>query len=472
VTRLSDATLADLPADIERPTYDRANARVGVVHFGPGAFHRAHQATYFERLLSAGQNDWAVCAVSLRTPDVAEALTPQDGLYTLVERGPTRRMQVIGAIKDVLVGPAQREAVFARMADPGVRLITTTVTEKGYCLTSDGALDLGDDEVRADLAQPRAPGTFIGWLVEGLRQRREQGVGGLAAISCDNLSGNGRKLQAATLAFARESGQADLASWIEAEVAFPCSMVDSITPATTDEMRTEVAQALGVDDAWPVQREPFLQWVIEPFGADADLLREAGVTISSDVAAWERAKLRLLNGAHSTLAYLGLLSGYETVSRAMAASSLAGLIEDMMLYEIAPTVRGGDIDLQAYVRDVLARFRNPGISHQLAQIAWDGSKKVPFRLLETIADRLAANGSIDMLALAVASWIRFVEIRTAADIAVIDPLAGRFATLDGLDAFLAMDEVFPQALASNPRFREPVALAHGRLIESFATRVL
>lgn len=470
MSQLSNATLASLPAGIERPSYDRAKARIGVVHFGPGAFHRAHQATYFERLLNAGNGGWAISGVSLRSRDVADALSPQDGLYTLVERGPQRRLQVIGALKEVLAGPSQRDAVLGRIADPDVRLITATVTEKGYCLTGEGELDLAHPEVQADLVQPRAPATFVGWLVEGLRARHQAGAGGLTVISCDNLPGNGHKLKAATLAFARATEQADLAAWIEADIAFPCSMVDSITPATTEEVRAEVAAALRVEDAWPVQREPFVQWVVEPFEGSG-VLSDVGVTVSTDVAAWEQAKLRLLNGAHSTLAYLGLLSGYDTVARAMSVPDVAGLIEDMMRYEIAPTVRGGDIDLQAYIGQVLDRFRNPGIVHQLSQIAWDGSKKLPIRLLETVADRLAAGQSIDMLALAVAAWIRFVELRTGARLPLVDPMAARFATLRGLDDYLALDEVFPPAIAADPRFRDPVRVSHGHLTESFATRV-
>lgn len=471
MTRLSDATLAKLPSNVERPVYDRAAARIGVVHFGPGAFHRAHQAHYFDRLLAAGQPGWGVSAVSLRTPDVAQALAPQDGLYTLVERGAERRMRVIGALKEVLVGPRERETVLARFADRGVRLVTSTVTEKGYCLDADGRLDLARDDIRRDLAAPRTPETFIGWLVEGLRVRRDAGAGGLTVISCDNLSGNGRKLRAAAIAFARESGQTELAGWIEDEVAFPCSMVDSITPATTEEMRAEVAGALGLEDAWPVQREPFTQWVVEPFeGAEA--LRDVGVTISADVASWERAKLRLLNGAHSTLAYLGLLRGQETVSEAMGAPALAGLIEDMMRFEIAPTLSGIDLDLSAYIDDVLARFRNPGLAHQLSQIAWDGSKKLPFRLLETIADRLAANQSVDMLALGVAAWMWFVELRTRNGMLLVDPLADQLAGFRGVDAFLSFADVFPPALAADPRFRGPVATAHASLGESYATRPL
>jgi fructuronate reductase len=462
VSRLCEATLENLPSHVERPAYDRAAAQVGVVHFGPGAFHRAHQAHYLDRLLASGRSDWAVCAVSLRSPDVAEALGPQDGLYTLMERGAARRHRVIGALKEVLVGPRHRAQVIGRLADPATRLVTSTVTEKGYCLTQAGDLDLQRDDIRHDLANLEAPETFIGWLVQGLRARQAARAGGLVVAACDNLSGNGRKLRAAALAFARESRQADLAMWIEDAVAFPCSMVDSITPATTDETRAEVATALGVDDAWPIQREPFVQWVIEPFGADAEVLAEVGVTLSSDVAAWERAKLRLLNGAHSALAYLGLLRGHATVSEAMDDADLGRFVEEMMLEEIAPTVRASGVDVTAYVGDVLARFRNPGIAHQLSQIAWDGSQKLPFRLLETMADRLADNAPIDRLAIAIAGWMRFVEGRAAQGEQIVDPLAGRLAGTRGVENFLTLSQIFPARLAVDTRFRDAISAAYRR----------
>ncbi|MDB5420243.1 MAG: mtlK, partial [Brevundimonas sp.] len=325
--RLSDATLATLPRDVIRPAYDRAQTRIGVVHFGPGAFHRAHQAFYLDRMLAADPG-LAISAVSLRSDDLRAALTPQNGLYSLTEREAAPTIRVIGSIQEALTAPADPQRVFARLADPTVRIVSATVTEKGYCLTPAGDLDTAHPQIAHDLAQPGSPQTLVGWLVEGLNRRRVAGGSGLAALSCDNLSGNGARFRRAVLQFAQARGKVDLARWIEGEVAFPDSMVDSITPATDEALRTDAARRLGVTDAWPIQRERFVQWVVsEGLGALGPTFAEAGVTLTGDVAAFERAKLRLLNGAHSTLAYVGLGLGHATVAQAMADARLAAFVE-------------------------------------------------------------------------------------------------------------------------------------------------
>ena len=313
-SRLSDATLGELPASVIRPVYDRGRTRVGVVHFGPGAFHRAHQAFYLDRML-ARDPGLAICAVSLRSDAVRAALEPQDGLYSLTEREAAPSIRVIGSIKEALTAPADPDAVFARLADPAVRIVSATVTEKGYCLTPNGDLDTAHPDIAHDLGRADAPSSLVGWVVEGLRRRRAAGGPGLAALSCDNLSGNGARFRRAVLQFAEARGEADLARWIDGEVRFPDSMVDSITPATDDALRAEARARLGLSDAWPIQRERFVQWVIgDGLGADAATFADAGVTLTDDVAAFERAKLRLLNGAHSTLAYVGLRLGHARAS--------------------------------------------------------------------------------------------------------------------------------------------------------------
>jgi fructuronate reductase len=291
-------------------------------------------------------------------------------------------------------------------------------------------------------------------------------------ISCDNLSDNGAKLRRAVIAFARARGDQELAAWIEAEAAFPCSMVDSITPATDDALRAQAAEALGLDDAWPVQRERFVQWVVEDeLGADADLFRAAGVTVARAVAPFERAKLRLLNGAHSTLAYVGLGLGRETVFEAMAEPQLAGFVERMMRQDIAASLDAPELDVPDYIGRILARFRNPAIVHKLSQIAWDGSQKLRFRLLETASEALAAGRPVDRLAVGVAAWMRFVVRQTRAGAAITDPLAEVLAAVargcsDGpadVDRFLALSEVFPPALAADARFRTAVVAAYAGL---------
>jgi fructuronate reductase len=470
--RLSDATLADLRPGVIRPAYDRAATSVGVLHFGPGAFNRAHQAFYFDQMLGRDPG-LAISAVSLHSDTVREALAPQDGLYSLTEREAEPTLRVIGAIREVLTAPRAPDAVFARLTDPALRFITATVTEKGYCLTPAGELDLDHPQVRQDLARAGLPQTFVGWLVEGLRRRRAAGLGGLTAISCDNLSGNGARLGASAVAFARAAGDPDLAHWVEGEVRFPSTMVDSITPATDDDLRAEAARRLGVVDAWPIQRERFVQWVVDDqlSTADAETFAAAGVTLAADVAAFERAKLRLLNGAHSTLAYVGLGRGHESVSQAMADPLLAGFVERLMREDVAASLtptRG--FDAGVYVGQILDRFRNPAIVHRLSQIAWDGSQKLPIRLLDTIADALTAGRPIGRLAVGVAAWMQFVRRQAQAGVAITDPMAetltalGRACTGDAahdVAAFMALETVFPPHLA--PRLRAALETAYGQL---------
>ncbi|WP_347340384.1 mannitol dehydrogenase family protein [Phenylobacterium glaciei] len=431
-----------------------------MVHFGPGAFHRAHQAWYFDEMLGAG-HDLAVAPVALRSGGVRAALAPQDGLYVLATREAQPSYRVIGSLKAVLTASETPEAVFAHLMT--ARLVTATVTEKGYCLAPSGDLDLAHPDIIHDLARPAVPVSLIGWLAEGLSRRRVAGLAPFVTLSCDNLSDNGGKLGRAVVTFARALGDEALADWIKGEAVFPSSMVDSITPATDDLLRAEVEAATGLTDAWPVQREGFIQWVVEDrLGDLSPAFAAAGVTLAADVAAFERAKLRLLNGAHSTLAYAGLLKGHETVSQAMADPDLAAFVEAMMVEDIAPTLKPTpDLDVPAYIDAILARFRNPAIVHKLSQIAWDGSQKLPVRILETTADALAAGRSVARLAVPVAAWMKFIESRDGQEI--VDPLAAQFAGRRGVEAFLALPAIFPPVLVRNAIWRDAVEAAYTSL---------
>ncbi len=461
--RLSEVTLSQVAQGVEVPSYDRAGAPIGVVHFGPGAFHRAHQAWYFDKMLAAGAGAFAVAAVSLRSGGVRAALAPQDGLYVLATREAQPSFRVIGSIKAVLTAPETPEAVFAQLMS--ARLVTATVTEKGYCLTPAGGLDLAHPDIVHDLTRPPFPVSLVGWLAQGLARRRDAGLAPFLTLSCDNLPDNGGKLGRAVAAFARASGDDALADWIAREAVFPCSMVDSITPATDDALRDQVEAAVGLFDAWPVQREGFLQWVVEDrLGDLSPAFAAAGVTLTADVAAFERAKLRLLNGAHSTLAYVGLLKGHETVAQAMADRELAAFVETLMADDIAPSLDPGpDLDVPAYIAAILARFRNPAIVHRLSQIAWDGSQKLPVRILQTTADALAAGRSVARLAVPVAAWMRFIERRASGGGEIVDPLAGDLARRRGVAEFLALSRVFPRDLAANPVWRGAVEAAYAAL---------
>lgn len=445
--RLSQTALAALPSTVARPQYDRTAVQAGVVHFGPGAFHRAHQAAAFDALLAQDPR-WGVTGISLNSRGVAEALRPQDGLYTLALLDEQTEFRVIGSIGRILTRDDPK-AILGALAHPDTRLVSSTVTEKGYCLGAGGTLDFSHPAIRADLDAARSgdawvPGSFIGWLVRGLDARRAADLPGVTVLSCDNLSENGRKLEAATAALA-EAIAPETARWIAQEVRFPNAMVDSITPATDDALHARVAAATGFKDAWPIQRERFTQWVIEDsFAGERPDLEIAGVTFARDVRPFEAAKLRLLNGAHSSLAYLGLSRGLETVAEAMADRDLAHFVERLMREDIAPSVKAPPgLDLSSYISDVLARFANPAIRHLLAQITWDGSKKLPYRLLDTIRDARAAARPIDRLALPIAAWLRFLDRAARSAGTIVDPLAAPLMErASDWRSILGMHEIF------------------------------
>jgi fructuronate reductase len=474
VTRhLSTATLKDLPQGVRRPRYDRGNVEPGIVHIGPGAFHRVHQAWYAEQWLATDPR-WGINAVSLRSSTLRDALQAQDWLYALAILDEHESFEVIGSLCGVQVAGESPHVVSSSIASPATRLVTLTVTEKGYCLDGGSRLDLQHADIRHDLEHPESPRSAIGLLVEGLRLRRARQLPAVPVLSCDNLASNGRLLAAAAREFAAQLDPG-LAAWIEAEVAFPCTMVDSITPATTPALVQRVTMELGMEDRWPVQRESFVQWVVEEHEAlESPDWARAGVTLTDDVSGYERAKLRLLNGAHSTLAYVGILRGHQTVADAMRDTALSAFVRDLMRKDVAPTlrpVRGLDID--GYIEAVLRRFANPSIHHELAQIAWDGSKKLPIRIIGTIQDALANGAPIERPCVTLAAWMHFVRRRTAEAVALVDPLSERLAclarerttgdTTNDVGAFLSLHEMLPRDLAEDVRLRKALERAYGKL---------
>lgn len=432
--RLSAATLGTLPAGIARPAYDLDAVKVGIVHLGVGAFHRVHQAMYADDLIAAGHTEWGICGASLRAPDTADALEPQDGLYTLcVRSGAGDSLRVIGSIRRFLVAPRDPGALVAAMADPAVRIVSLTVTEKGYCHDpASGALDEAHSDIVADLADPTRPRSVPGFLVEALRVRRAAGIAPFTVLCCDNLPANGETVARVTRRFA-ELRDPNLAAYVAREVAFPSTMVDRIAPATTDADRALVADSIGLTDAWPVMAEPFSQWVVEDnFPHGRPPFEDVGVQMVADVAPFEHMKLRLLNGSHSTLAYLGYLAGYETIADTMADPAFARLVERLQDEEMTPTLHlPPGADVEAYKRALRDRFRNPALRHRTWQIAMDGSQKLPQRLLAAARERLAAGQSITFIALGVAAWMRYVTgiDETGAAIDVRDPLAARLKAL-------------------------------------------
>ncbi len=425
MTRLTTATLDRLPATVASPR-GRPEPQVGIVHFGPGAFHRAHQAAYIDTILRHDPR-WGIAAVSMRSRGTVEALERQDGLYTLAIRDAESDMRVIGAHRRFLAPDAATQT-HALLADPAVRLVTTTVTEKGYCLSGDGTLDFDHPDIVHDLAGAAVPASVVGWIVAGLAARRAAGETPFVPMPCDNLASNGAKLHAALVAFAR-AGDPGLADWIAGEVRVPSTMVDSITPASDDTLYAAVAETLGLEDRAAVQRERFTQWVIQdigiPIGPD---LAAAGATVTGDVAGYEKAKLRILNGAHSTLAYLGLLRGHGSVAEAMADVELAAFVDTMIRRDIVPMLPAvPGLDLDDYRAQVLARFRNPAIVHRLDQIAQDGSQKLPYRLGDTLAANRGAGRMPAQVVAALGGWVAFLIDRTRRGDRIVDPAGERLA---------------------------------------------
>ncbi len=445
--RLSHATLDTLPGDVMRAKYDPRTVGTGVVHLGIGAFHRAHQAAYFDDLIAAGAGDWRICGVSLRSPDVRDRLVPQDCLYTLVEQGVRGiRKRVIGAIADVLVAREDPARVIAAIADPATRLVTLTVTEKGYCHDpATGRLDTGHADIAHDLASRDKPVSAIGYLVAGCARRRAETGAPLTILSCDNVPHNGALLRGVMVAFAALRDPS-LAVWIADNVAFPSSMVDRIVPATTDADVAELARVTGVVDTAMVKAEPFTQWVIEDCFADRrPAFESVGAQMVSDVRPFELAKLRMLNGAHSTIAYLGLHHGISTVDEAMSHPDIAAVADALMVEAAStlPPVPG--LDPRGYAAALKHRFANPALKHRLAQIAMDGSQKLPQRLLGTIkavhdrgdVPRAAATG--------VAAWMRHLSGPY-----LNDPLAERLRAAAHDDP----EQLVAAALAIEPVFGE------------------
>jgi fructuronate reductase len=458
MTRLTTATLpAPLP-------YDRSAVTPGIVHLGIGAFHRAHMAVYVDDLLARDPR-WGIIGASLRRPDTREALAPQDFLYTVAIRdaaGTTNR--VIGSILDILDASTQRAELIAMLADPRIRIVSLTVTEKGYCHDpATGKLDPNHPDILHDLAHPAAPISAPGLIVRAIELRRAAGIAPFSVMSCDNLPANGRTAKRIIAGLAALHS-ADLGAYVEDAVAFPSTMVDRIVPATTDADRESIRTATGLEDAWPIMTEPFTQWVIEDhFAAGRPAFELAGAQLVEDVEAYELMKLRMLNGSHSTMAYLGYLAGYQYVNEAIADPAIHALVHGLMTDEAMPTLPMDKDDLGRYRDELLARFANPALKHRTWQIAMDGSQKLPQRLLGTIRDHIKAGTPYTRLALGVAAWMRYV---TGVDekgqpIDVKDPAAARFKTTadsagrnaDQLaSGLLAISEIFGQDLPTDAAF--------------------
>lgn len=467
---------ATLPAHVQQPSYDRTQLRSRIVHFGFGAFHRAHQALLTNRVLNAKGGDWGICEISLFSGDVLMSqLRAQDHLFTVLEKGAEGNQPIIiGAVNECLNAKLDSlAAIIEKFCEPQVAIVSLTITEKGYCIDpATGKLDMQNARIIHDLENPAEPHSAPGILVEALHRRRERGLPAFTVLSCDNIPDNGHVVKNAVLGMAQKRSP-ELAAWIDEQVSFPGTMVDRIVPAATDASLAEITQALGVEDPCAISCEPFIQWVVEDnFVAGRPEWEVAGVQMVHDVLPWEQMKLRMLNGSHSFLAYLGYLAGYAHINECMEDASFRAAARRLMLDEQAPTLRITDVDLTAYADSLIDRFANPALQHRTWQIAMDGSQKLPQRMLEGIRVHLERGSAWPLLALGVAGWIRYVsgtdERGNAID--VRDPLSDKIRTAveassdaDRVNALVALSEVFGDALAQNAVFVEAVNQAYQRI---------
>ena len=466
MTALNQANLGSLSIPV--PSYDRSQVEVGIVHFGVGGFHRAHEAMYLDQLMGQGKAlDWGICGVGVMPFDLKmkEAMEAQDCLYTLVEKAPRGSWdpRAIGSIVQYLYAPDDPDAVIEKMADPATRIVSLTITEGGYNFHPvTGEFDADNPAVQADLAPGAVPATTFGLITEALVRRRSRGIEPFTVMSCDNIQGNGHMAQEVFTAFARLRDP-ELGEWVASNVRFPNSMVDRITPVTTDEDRAQVRERFDIEDAWPVVCEPFTQWALEDnFSAGRPPLEEVGVQVVADVVPYELMKLRLLNASHQAMCYFGYLAGYRLVHEVAQDPLFANFLLDYMNIEATPTLAPvPGIDLDAYKQQLIERFSNAGVRDTVARLCARSSERIPTWLVPVIRENVAAGRDVTLSAAVVASWARYAEgvDEQGEPIEIDDQLADtvrRLAAQQQEDplAFVKNQELFGD-LANEQAFTEP-----------------
>lgn len=481
--------LSNLPQTIEhKPLYNRQDMVARIVHLGFGAFHRAHQALLTDRLLNKGASDWGICEVNIVGGEaLINDIRQQDHLYTVLEKGASsKQVYIIGSVKESLLAPVDGiEAILQKMADPIVEIVSLTVTEKGYCMLPGGVgLDLNNPLIKADLANPSQPCSAPGVIVEALYRRMQRGVSSFTAMSCDNMPENGLVLKKAILGLAN-ARDPQLAKWIENNTTFPCTMVDRIVPAATLDTLNEIQDSLGgMFDPCGIACEPFIQWVIEDnFVTNRPNWDEVGAEFVDDVVPYEEMKLRMLNGSHSFLAYLGYLAGYEHINDCMNDANYKNATLNLMMQQQAPTLQVPEhVDLTQYAKKLIERFSNPSLKHRTWQIAMDGTQKLPQRMLDSIRWHIKHNSDFSLLALGVAGWMRYVG---AIDdnhhkIDVCDPMSEQIEALVGaskdgverVEALLSLKAVFNTDLPNNPLFKQTVTEHYLALMQKGAKQTI
>jgi mannitol 2-dehydrogenase len=462
---LNATSLKSFSGALPIPGYDRDQVRSGIVHFGVGGFHRAHQAMYVDRLMNEGRDwDWGICGVGVLPGDrrMKEALEAQDCLYTLVLKYPDGSLdaRVVGSIVEYLLAPDDPEAVIEKMADAATRIVSLTVTEGGYNFNAvTGEFEAGNPDVVHDLQPGNPPKTTFGLITEALVRRRDRDLPPFTVMSCDNIAGNGDAAHKSFVAFAALRDP-ELGAWVQEHVRFPNSMVDRITPVTTEEDRAEVGRRFGIDDRWPVVCEPYTQWALEDsFGDGRPAFEDVGVQVVDDVEPYELMKLRLLNASHQALCYFGYLAGYRFVHEVCQDPLFQQHLLAYMNQEATPTLEPvPGIDLEQYKHDLIARFSNPNVRDTVARLCAESSDRIPKWLLPVIRANLATGGEIRRSAAIVASWARYSEgvDEQGQPIEVVDRLKDTLMANAGRQrddplAFIADRELFGD-LAEDDRF--------------------
>ncbi|MCG9658603.1 fructuronate reductase [Vibrio mediterranei] len=464
----------------ETPNYDRSTLKSRIVHLGFGAFHRAHQGLFTDEVARKSQSDWGICEVNLfGGEELITSLRAQDHLYSVAEKGAlSTDVKVIGSVTESLHPSLDGiDAVIEKMAEPQIAIVSMTITEKGYCADpATGRLDKNSPLVIADLENPSSPKSALGYIVQALKVRRERGLSPFTVMSCDNVQENGHVAKAAILEFAKLL-DAELGAWIEANVTFPCTMVDRIVPAATEETLHEITELLGVEDPCGIACEPFRQWVIEDnFVAGRPDWNIAGAEFVADVVPYEEMKLRMLNGSHSFLAYLGYLGGYAHISDTMTDAGYRKAAFDMMMLAQAPSLKMPEgTDLEAYAKLLIDRFTNPSLKHKTWQIAMDGSQKIPQRMGGSLKFHLDQGSEFKWLAAGIAGWMRYVSgiDEQGNEIDVRDPMATILRSVcdqHGLNvtvvpALLGIEAIFPREIGQNPIVIDAVSSAYQSLID-------
>lgn len=460
---VKQSNLDVLGKSFQTPQYDRAALKAGILHMSVGGFHRAHQAVYMDDYLNTRAENWMIAGVGLLPQDDAhvKSMEAQDSLYAVLERSPNKdNVRIVGSIQSMLHAPSNPARVIAQIANPEIKIVSLTITEKGYCYNEQRDLDLNHPLVKKDLSSPENPSTALSYLTQGLIARKAQNAGPVTIMCCDNLPGNGHLTKHILLQFAREINK-DIASWIEDNVSFPNAMVDRITPVTTDEVRSILSQTYGLQDQWPVVCEGFRQWVLEDdFRAGRPAFETVGVQLVKDVDPYEKMKVRLLNGSHSALSYTSYLIGHRDVDQAMADPLVSNFVRSYMDHDITPSVPNvPGINLDDYKDILIDRFSNPSIRDQVQRLAEDGSQKIRNAIVPPLEHQLARGGSYEMISFALAGWWRYLAGADEQNqtIQIKDPMAERLTARAKVDprnplGLLGVEEIFGRRVLEHEGF--------------------